>query len=153
MKRSHLRTQAWLLRGISSIPGALRLAGGRLSFTAFGAGNLWPSQLRTLERDTGRIGLAKRLGKEENTVVFDVPLADIQHVRFPWYYFSGGLKLTLNGIVYRFGFDRPSNTKLSGEGADLVGEVSRARRSGKAWKAVLIDASSASSTGLFLVFL
>lgn len=142
MKRStHLHTPAWLLRGISSIPGTLRLAAGRLSFTASGSGNLWGHQLRRLERDVGRKGLAKRLSDEEYAVVFDVPLAHVQQVRFPWYYFSGGLKLTLNGVVYRFGFDRPSNTRLSSEGGNLLGEVSQARRHGKAWQTALVEAS------------
>ncbi len=136
-QRTHLSTKAWLLRGISSIPGRLTLGGGRLSFTAFGPGNLWPSQLRKLERDAGRKGLATRLSNDERTVVFEVPRSDVQKVSFPWYYFSGGAKLTLNGVRFRFGFDKPANTRMTSEGGDLVGEIFRARRSGKAWKAVL----------------
>ena len=128
-----------MLRGISSIPGALKLSGGRLSFTAFGAGNCWRRQLRKLERETGRVGLAELLGDDQNAVVFDIPLAEVQDVHFPWFYFSGGVKFTVDGVRYRFGFDRPANTKLSAEGADLVGAISKARRSGRAWKAVFID--------------
>lgn len=120
------------------MPGALMLAKGRLSFTAFGSGNLWGRQLRTLEVEAGHTGLAKRLGDDENTVVFDVPLADVQDVTFPWYYFSGGVKLTVGGVRYRFGFDRPANTRMPSEGVDL-GEITRARRSGKAWKAVFMN--------------
>ena len=135
---SRLRTEAWLLRGISSMPGALALANDRLSFTAFGAGNFGGRQLRKLEAEAGRDGLATRLGNDENTVVFDVPLAEVQDVNFPWYYFSGGVKLTLCGVRYRFGFARPANTKLPSENADLS-DITKARRSGKAWKAVLIE--------------
>lgn len=128
------------------MPGALMLAEDCLSFTAFDSGNLWRSQLRKLESDAGRVGLAKLLGNDEKTVVFDVPLSEVQDVNFPWYYFSGGVKLTLNGVRYRFGFDRPSNTKMSSEGGDLFGEVSKARRNGKAWKAVLIERCSNHAT-------
>ena len=48
-----IRTEAWLLRGISSLPGMLELADGNLSFTAFGSGNFWGFQLRKLEQETG----------------------------------------------------------------------------------------------------
>ena len=136
-KSSHLATAAWLLRGIYSIPGTLRFAQGRLSFTAFGAGNCGSSHLRKLEAEAGSEGLARRLEEGERVVVFEVPLADVQDVNFPWYYFSGGVKLTVEGVRYRFGFDEPSNTKLSGEGGDVMGEISKARRNGKAWKAIL----------------
>ena len=138
-KTAQHSTPAWLLRGIHSIPGRLTLAGGRLSFTAFGAGNCGRRQLRRLESATGQEGLAKRLSRNEEAVVFEVPLSDVQEVTFPWYYFSGGLKLTVRGVRYRFGFDRPANTKLSGEGGDVVGESTRARRRGKAWKTVFSD--------------
>ena len=141
MKRSsQLSTQAWLLRGISSIPGTLKLAKGRLSFTASGSGTCWGFQLRKLEREADRAGLAKRLNDDENTVVFDVPLSDVQQVNFPWFYFSGGVKLTLNGVCYRFGFDKPANSRMPSESMDLSG-VSKARRRGKAWKAALIGPS------------
>lgn len=122
------------------MPGALTLADDRLSFTAFGSGNFWGRQLRKLEAEAGRVGLAKQLGDDQRTVVFEVPLSEVQDVTFPWYYFSGGVKLTLGGVRYRFGFDRPANTKMPSESLDL-GDISKARRSGKAWKAVLIDRS------------
>ena len=137
-RKTQLSTKAWLLRGISSIPGTLKLSKGRLSFTAFDAGTCWGFQLRKLEAETGREGLAERLDHGKNTIVFDVPLADVQKVRFPWFYFSGGVKLTLDGVRYRFGFDKPANTRMPSEGVDLS-EISKARRSGKAWKAVLLE--------------
>ena len=122
------------------MPGTLRLASGRLSFTASGSGNFWGRQLRKLEVEAGREGLAEQLDNDERAVVFDVSLADVQAVNFPWYYFSGGVKLTLRGVRYRFGFDRPANTRLPSESMDLS-EITKARRKGKAWKAVLIEPS------------
>lgn len=140
MKRtSHLQTEAWLLRGISSLPGMLALANGRLSYTAFGCGSFWPGQLRRLEEDTGRPGLAQRLDDGEQAILFDAPLADVQDIHFPWFYFSGGVRLTVNGARYRFGFDRPVNSRATIDVADLIGEVARAQDSGKAWKAALLD--------------
>ena len=135
-KRSQLRTEAWLLKGLSSMRGTLSLASGRLSFTAFGSGTFWSRQLRKLEEETGREGLAERLENDKNTVVFDALLADVQNIHFPWYYFTGGLKLTLGGVRYRFGFAKPANTKLPSEGLGFD-DIAKARRSGKAWKTAL----------------
>ena len=132
-------TEAWLLRGIYSLPGTLRLARGRLSFTAFNAGNFRRRQLRALERESDRKELADTLHDGRTTVVFDVPFSAVQAVRFPWYYFSGGLHLRLNGVRYRLGFDQPSNTKGAGEGGDLIGSITRARQRGKAWRTLLTD--------------
>ena len=138
-------TDAWLLRGIRSLPGTLQLARRCLSFTAFDAGNFRPRQLRALEQDFGRPGLVETLTAGKTAVVFELPLSAVQAVRFPWYYFSGGLHLTLNGVRYRFGFDEPSNTKGAGEGGDLLGSAVRARRRGKAWKAVFTGLCSPQS--------
>lgn len=134
---TRLRTAAWLLRGTRSVPGELALSGGTLRFTAHGRGNLSRSGLRGLERRVGRAGLAERLVAGERSVVFEAPLAEVRDVRFPWYYFSGGVKLTVGGVRYRLGFDQPSNTKLEGEGGDLPGEISRARERGASWKSAL----------------
>jgi hypothetical protein len=138
---SSLSTEAWLLRGVSSLPGTLALGGRRLLFTARGAGTCWGWQLRRLERETGRAGLTSRLEAGATALVFDVPLSDVQNVRFPWYTFSGGVTLTIRGVRYRVGFDEPSNTKMAGEGGDLLGEWGRARRRGRAWKDVLLPSS------------
>jgi hypothetical protein len=135
MKKKPLSTEAWLLKGTRSIPGSLKLADDRLSFTALGSGNFGRGQLEQLESESGRKGLAKVLDRDEEAVVFDVPLSDVQDINFPWYYFSGGVKLTIGGVQYRLGFDRPANTHTS---VDPMGEVSKARKSGKAWKAVLL---------------
>lgn len=82
MSTRTLDTDAWLLRGITtSIPGRLTLAGGRLRFT-------------------GRDG-----------VVFDVPSADIRSLRFPWYYFGGGLTFQVGEVRHRISFVRPNGAE------------------------------------------
>jgi len=40
-ERGQLTTEAWLYRGISTIPGQLSLSAGRLSFVAVGTGTAW----------------------------------------------------------------------------------------------------------------
>lgn len=132
-----LRTAAWLLRGISSLPGVLSLANNRLTFTAFGSGNFWPGQLRQLEADTGRAQLAQRLESDQRSILLDVPLDEVEAIRFPWYYFSGGVKLTVGGVRYRFGFDRPANTMPSHDVVGNINEITRGRQSGKAWRKAL----------------
>jgi hypothetical protein len=130
-------TDAWLLRGIHSLPGTLQLARGRLSFTAFDTGNLRRRQLRALEHEFGRQGLTATLEQGRTVVLFDLSPSEVQEVCFPWYYFSGGLTLTVNDICYRFGFDQPSNTKGAGEGGNLIRSISTARKRGKMWKTLL----------------
>ncbi len=132
-----LRTAAWLLRGISSLPGVLSLANNRLTFTAFGSGNFWPGQLRQLEADTGLAQLAQRLENDERAILFDVPLAEVEAILFPWYYFSGGVKFTVGGVRYRFGFDKPANTMITGDVEGNINEIARGRQSGKAWRKAL----------------
>ncbi len=101
-----LSTKAWLVRGISMVPGELKLAEGRLCFTAFGHGQLWKWQLNNLERDTRQPGLARQMDAGESAVVFDYPL-NVLEVDFPWYFFSVGLKVRANGIQYRFNLAGP----------------------------------------------
>lgn len=133
-----LHTTTWLLRGASSLPGVLSLEGGRLSYTAYGPGNLWGFQLRTLERASGRAGLAEALREDETAVLFDVPLAEVERIVFPWYYFSGGLKLGARGARYRFSFVQPANTQV-GSGVGGLQGIGAARRHGTAWRAALAD--------------
>lgn len=130
---------AWLLRGISSIPGELKLADGRLSFKAFGFGTFWRFQLNRLERETGQPGLSERLDNGETALVFHCPLKDVD-VCFPWYYFSGGLVIRLDGINYKFSFGRPANTSTSSlnknvlQAMNNLREVGNMRQTGKAWR-------------------
>lgn len=134
---------------ISSLPSTLALAEDCLRFTASGHGTAWPFQLRSLERCAARPGLAHRLDADETALVFDLPLSEVLAVSFPWYYFSGGIKLTVRGTRYRFSFARPANTHTPadrgnvGEVARTVtgtaSEIARARRNGRAWRAALLN--------------
>ena len=93
MSAKTLSTEAWLLRGLTtSIPGRLILTGGRLRFT-------------------GRDG-----------VLFDVPSADIRSVRFPWYYFGGGLTFQVGEVRHRISFVRPNGAEYGvARGAAEIG--------------------------------
>ena len=44
-------------------------------------------------------------------VVFDVPLTEVGGLTWPWYYFSGGVKLTVAGEEYRFSFVEPNGAR------------------------------------------
>jgi hypothetical protein len=120
-----LRTPAWLLVGLfGNRPGVLALADGRLTF----------------DTEEGR--------------VFDAPLAEVTAVTYPWYYFGGGMKVTVAGTRYRLSFVRPNGaedipTRLLGPLDDLQGlliagrkfaDVRSGRQAGKAWKAALAAA-------------
>jgi hypothetical protein len=98
MSNDTLRTSAWLMTGITgSTPGVLELAGGRLTF----------------ETDQRRL--------------FDVPLTAVSGVKFPWYYFGGGVKLNIGPDHYRFSFVQPGEH----------GDIGEGRRAGSAWEKVL----------------
>ncbi len=151
---TQLTSEAWLLRGVvgmvGSVPGELKLSSGRVCFTAFGSGTLWKWQLRKLERDVGKPGLADRMNNGENTLVFDVPLAEA-NARFPWLYF-GGLKVKIAGIEHRFMLCRPPNTcmpvgsskvlKASTRIIELFQDFRKMVRLWTAWKTALIEYSS-----------
>lgn len=97
-----LCTQAWLLTGLTrSIPGILESANGRFALTT----------------EEGR--------------VFDVPLSEVTGVKFPWYYFGGGVKFHIGVNRYRLSFVKP--TGYSGE----IGDIGEGRRAGKVWKSAL----------------
>jgi hypothetical protein len=144
---TQLCTEAWLLRGLTgSVPGKLKLAAGRLSFTAMGGGTLWQKELRKLEQTAAKPGLAERMDRGEHALVFDIPLAEIT-VRFPWYYFSGGMKITAGENRYRFSFGQPANTQLPVNSThipsvalrvgDQLLEIGTMRGRGTAWKTAL----------------
>ncbi len=44
-------------------------------------------------------------------VVFDVPLAEVTDIIWPWYYFGGGVKLSAGGKQYRFSFVLPNGAE------------------------------------------
>lgn len=120
-------SDAWLLEGITvSIPGSLALQNGRLRFA-------------TLEE-----------------VVFDVPLSEITSVKFPWYYFGGGVKLQAAGKPYRFSFVVPNGIEYAGGralgavgnplallvAASKIGDIRNGRKLGRKWRELLGNAVS-----------
>lgn len=138
---NRLRTDAWLLRGISSIPGELHLASGTLSFACTGTGSAWPFQLRKLGRDTREPSLASVLEEGRPFQLFQWP-ADRVQATLPWYYFGGGIKLQYQGVQLRFSFGRPaSSTHGLAAAADELREVSTMRSRGKLWASALAAAA------------
>jgi hypothetical protein len=93
-----LRSPEWLITGVGSVPGELKLADGRLSFTAFGRGNLGRRQLNKLEGDAHQPGLADRMNGGENSVVFELPITEVE-VEFPWHYFECGLRVRVENVL------------------------------------------------------
>jgi hypothetical protein len=133
------RTAAWLIMGSTgSTPGVLEVSGGHLRFTADGRGALTNGQLAELERRTGRAGLGVELDRGSSVVLFDAPLEAVGDVKFPWYYFGGGMKLAVAKAPYRFSFLQPQNTQ---EWPGIDG-IPGGRAAGKLWRAALASAGS-----------
>ncbi|GAA3211347.1 hypothetical protein [Actinocorallia longicatena] len=131
-----MQTLTWIIMGSTgSAPGVLSLSGGRVAFEAFGRGALTMSQLRTLEQRTGRPGLADHLTDGHRVPIFEAPLEAVTNVTFPWYYFGGGMKLTIGGHPFRFSFLQPQNTRFPGD-LSTLGELTSGRAGGRAWKSV-----------------
>jgi hypothetical protein len=141
-KNVKLKSPAWLLRGISSLPGELKVANGRLTYKAFGFGTFWRYQLERLEKDSGVEGLADRLDNGETAGVLDMPVSEV-NARFPWYYFSGGLVIETGGAVYKFSFGRPASSGSSIGNRDLARALNELRTAGsmrttgKTWRKAL----------------
>jgi hypothetical protein len=143
---TQLKTKAWLLLGISSLPGELSLRSGQIAFTAHGSGSAWPWQLRKLGLRLGAPGLATAIDAGAGPQVFDWPVRETQ-AWTPWYYFGGGIKLKRENTVLPFSFAAPGNSKVrSGsvvdvaalrEAASSLGDVGLMRRRGKLWQAAL----------------
>ena len=133
---SNLRSAAWLLRGISSIPGHLALTPGRLAFRASGPGTAWPWQLRKLEAQLRTPSLAARIDAGD-AVLFDAPLTEVS-ATFPWYSFLGGLTIAYRDASLRFSFGRPPNSPDARRGAAaMLDEIASMRSVGKAWSVAL----------------
>jgi hypothetical protein len=98
--------------------------------------------------EAGRLALTSERG-----TVFDAPLAEVREIEFPWYYFGGGVKLSVGATRYRISFVRPNGAQdvpdrlLANAGAGApsalaaAGEVYRkyrdisaGRSSGKTWR-------------------
>ena len=57
-------------------------------------------------------------------VVFDVPLAEVTRITYPWYYFGGGVKLRAAGAAYRFSFVLPNGAEYAeARGMAAVGDL------------------------------
>ncbi len=129
MNEDAFRTPAWLLIGLTrSMPGVLEYADGRVAYS----------------NEDGR--------------VFEVPLAEVTEITFPWYYFSGGVKFTVGSHHYRLSFVRPNDatdiparllagTEAGGPFALLtagrkLGDIGEGRRAGKAWKGIFARSQS-----------
>jgi hypothetical protein len=121
-----IRSRVWILRGLGNSPAVMTLAKGRLALTS------------------------------EEGGVFDAPVGEVREIKFPWYYFGGGVKLTVGAARYRISFVRPNGAQdvpgrmLAGAGAGpasalaAAGEVygkyrdiSAGRSAGKTWKQAL----------------
>lgn len=122
MSRDAFASPAWLLHGLTgSSAGWMALGEGRLAFT------------------------------DGEALVFDVPLGAIDRIRFPWYYFGGGMKLRAEGREYRISFVRPNGAevataRLLGEAgspaalvlaAEKIGSVVEGRAAGRRWRELL----------------
>lgn len=62
----------------------------------------------------------------EKGTKIDVSHAEILQVKFPWYYFGGGMKVTIGGGTYRFSFMQPHNEFAS---------IRDGRETGSRWRA------------------
>ena len=81
-------------------------------------------------------------------MVFDVPLAEVTDVDWPWYYFGGGVKLSAAGERYRFSFVLPNGAEYpaaraaaaAGDPAalaivwDKAADIGAGRDVGKEWR-------------------
>src|SRR5690606_12929953 len=78
--QGRLQDDVWLLIGLfGNEPGQLELREGRLTF------------------------------RTSAGVQFDVPLSEVSYVEYPWYYFGGGVQITVAGRRYRLSFVPPTS--------------------------------------------
>lgn len=143
---------AWLLRGISTIPGRLRLRERRLSFLATDSGSAWNWQLEKLDAVADDSGFSQMLLAGEHALLFDAPLERLGF-RVPWYYFKGGLIVIRSGQRFRFSFGPPAQPRGAGLGnldgaAEGIGAIIEMRRTGKRWLRLLgLDGNPAGAAG------
>lgn len=141
MTATEMSTPAWLLRGINSLPGELRLRSSTLSFVAFGPGSAWPAQLRRLATQLGRPDAAQALDGGRPVELFAWPVHEV-NVSRPWYYFGGGLKLRRQGTDVRVSFGRPAGgSRDPRQALTELREVGAMRARGKLWAATLVHAA------------
>lgn len=98
----------------------------------------------------------------ETSEVFDVRLDEVTDVEWPWYYFAGGVKLTVGGVRYRFSFVLPNGAEYptarlqaaAGDPAALAlvvkkgDDIAKGRGAGKEWRRRLEEAGRAAAPPL-----
>lgn len=125
---TRISSDAWQLRGLTrSLPGRLRLEADVLSFV-----------------------------DDDGDLLFRAPLSEVRQVVFPWYYFGGGCKCSIDGVRYRLSFVRPNGAEDAldrmaarvGEAGAVYAQVAgkfvdigTGRAAGKAWRAALSPTS------------
>lgn len=143
--QARMETPAWLLRGVSTLPGQLRLSGGMLSLTLFGSGSAWPWQLRKLERDAHCAGFsAGQLRLDQSSVLFRERLEAIR-ISSPWYWFNGGLIIHTARSRWRISFAKPNGvtgTQGLDEVLDDLGGLGAVRKMGARWLQILRQAGA-----------
>ena len=136
-----MNTAAWLLRGISSIPGELRLSSATVSFIAYGPGSAWPGQLRKLAALLGKPAFGPALDDGVFVELFAWPVGEVSVSR-PWYYFGGGIKLRRRGIGLRISFAQPVGARVGpGQALSDLRAVPAMRARGKLWASALAKAT------------
>ncbi len=120
-------SHAWLLEGVTgSVPGWLDFQRERLRFAT----------------------------PEE--VIFEVARTEVTSIKFPWYYFGGGMKLCAAGRPYRISFVKPNGAEyatargMTSQGnpaiglmaaADKVGDICEGREAGRRWRRIFEEVS------------
>jgi hypothetical protein len=101
------------------------------------------TQAGWLDLTAGRLRYTSEAGE-----VFDVRLDEVTEVVWPWYYFGGGVKLTVRGERYRFSFVLPNGAEYptahlaaaAGDPAALAivlqkgNDIAAGRDAGKEWR-------------------
>ncbi|MCL5736809.1 MAG: hypothetical protein M1274_14745 [Actinobacteria bacterium] len=105
-----------------------------------------------LEFNEGRLRFAT-----PTEVLFDVSLLEISQVKFPWYYFGGGMKLQAAGKPFRISFVKPNGAEVLdarvlasfGDPAALslaaskVTDIHEGRGAGRRWRELLSASTAA----------
>lgn len=77
----------------------------------------------------------------EGKKVFNAPMSEITDIVFPWYYFGGGVKMSVRTTNYRFSFVKPNGSmdpiSRGKTGVQSIMSIGSGRKAGKAWKEAL----------------
>lgn len=105
-------SRAWLLEGATkSIPGMLYWDGNALTFVACGPGKFSEHDIQRLaDRFAMPDGTCAAILKEQPSPLLRASKGEISGYKMPWYYFKGGIHITIRNQSYKFSFIRPQNT-------------------------------------------